>query len=202
MANVPSLLPAPQLPKAIEHRLTDLAERRMLSPARQAHYELRLVGATVLPQRQVIARTQYGTWLFVSHVEDPTARQYRGRIPIPAEQYRKLVELDRVGVVPDLVWLGHQQPDSWQEGDRVYVPAPRELREKDQRLELRLARGTELFVKRAGATLALAAAAPLAVGAAAVGALGAGLDPIILGGVRHPTLPVVQWVLLAQWEWE
>ena len=32
--------------------------------------------------------------------------------------------------------------------------------------------------------------------------LGAGLDPVVLGGVRHPTYPAVTWCVLAQWEWE
>lgn len=202
MSAAPPMLPA-LLPTAeVDQRLIQLAEHRMLSPARQAEYELRLVGSTVLPQRQVIARTKYGTWLFVDHVEDPTAHHYRGKIPIPEEQYAKLAVLDQAGVRPDVVWLGHEVHDDWREGEPVPVPAPRHLREKDQRLKVRLAKGTELFLKGAGATLALAAA-PLAVGAAAIGAgAGAGLDPIVFGGVRHPQAPVVMWVALAQWEWE
>jgi hypothetical protein len=170
----------------------------MLSPARERGYDLRLVGATVLPQKQVIARTDWGTWLFVDHVEDPTARQYRGKIPVPTDQLGRLRDLELAGVSPDLVWLGHQQPDTWQEGDPVDVPAPKHLREKDERLTRSLTVATQLFLRGVMATVSLAAA-PLAV----VGALaGAGLDPIVLGGVRHPDAPVVQWVLLAQWEWE
>lgn len=30
----------------------------------------------------------------------------------------------------------------------------------------------------------------------------AGLDPIVLGGVQHPALPVVNWTVLAQWNWD
>lgn len=82
-----SLLPAPRLNGDIEPRLIDLAQRWMLSPAREAGYELRLVEATVLPQRQVIARTEWGTWLFVDHVDDPTADAYGGDIPVPADQH-------------------------------------------------------------------------------------------------------------------
>jgi hypothetical protein len=182
----------------------ELAERRMLAPARQAQYELRLVGATVLPQRQRIARSKYGNWLFVDHLEDATrTKRFKGKLPIPAEQLTRLTTLDEAGVWPDVVWLGHEVDERWQEGDPVPVPTPRHLREKDERWALRLKRGTELFVKGAGATLALAAAAPLAVGAVAIGALGTGMDPIIFGGVRHPKTPdVVMWAALAQWEWE
>jgi hypothetical protein len=35
----------------------------------------------------------------------------------------------------------------------------------------------------------------------ALAALGAGADPIVLGGVVAPDAPVVEWALLAQWEW-
>jgi hypothetical protein len=169
----------------------------MLAPARESGYELRLLGATVLPQRQVIARSPHGTWMFVDHVADPTAERYRGKIPIPAEQHARLAALDRAGVRPDLVWLGHELPDSWREGHPVPVPAPAQLREKDQRLTARLRTATRLFLRGAGATLAVATT-PLAAAAA----LGAGLDPIVLGGVRHPEAPVVEWALLAQWDWE
>jgi hypothetical protein len=198
-----SLLPAPRLTTDLQPKLVELAERRMLSPAREVGYDLRLVGATVLPQRQVIARTQWGKWLFVSHFDDPTAKDYGGKIPIPAEQFKRLEELHRAGVRPDLVWLGHQLPDGWQEGEAVPVPAPAHLREKDKRLTQQLSFSTRLFVKGAAGLLAGAALAPLAAGAAVLGAAaGAGLDPIVLGGVQHPEAPVVQWVLLAQWEWQ
>ncbi len=44
------------------------------------------------------------------------------------------------------------------------------------------------------------------VGQTAAGAMAGvaliGLDPIVFGGVRHPTAPAVQWAVLAQWNWE
>ncbi len=190
-----SLLPAPRLGSKLEPRLRERAERQMLSPARERGYELRLLGATVLPQRQVIVRSQWGTWMFVDHLEDPTAELYAGHIPIPAEQHARLVELDRAGVDPDVVWLGHELPEHWREGEPVPVPAPAHIREKDQRLIERLGFATKLFLTGAAGTLGLAAA-PLALAA-----LGAGADPIVLGGVVAPDAPVVQWALLAQWEW-
>jgi hypothetical protein len=196
--SAPTLLPAPRITGAIEPALAELAEQKLLSPAREAGYDLRLVGATVLPQRQVIARTQWGKWLFVSHVHDPTAQQYGGKIPLPAAEHERLTELHLAGVRPDLVWLGHQLPDTWEAGQPVPVPSPAHLREKDERLTLRLAEATRLYIRGAGMLLTAATAAPLA----ALAALGAGLDPIVLGGVRHPQFPLVEWALLAQWEWE
>lgn len=197
-----SSLPAPLPDRDVERTLMALAEHRMLSPARKAGYELRLVGATVLPQRQTIAKTQWGTWLFVDHADDPTAKQYDGKIPMPEEQIARLAELDRLGVRPQLVWIGHQLPDGYVESEPLpkLVPVPRDLREKDERLKLRLTRATDLFVKGVATTLTVAALAPSAV---AVGAVGiAGLDPIVLGGVKHPGLPFVEWCVLAQWDWE
>jgi hypothetical protein len=192
-----SLLPAPRLSADLEPRLIELAEERMLSPARRQGYKVRLLGATVLPQRQVIARTSQGAWLFVDHVKDPTAKQYKGKIPVPVEQHARLTALARAGVRPDLVWLGHELPATWREGDAIpeLVPPPRHLREKDERLTQRLRVATELFLKGAAALLST----PFVVAGAIAEA---GLDPIVLGGVRHPEAPVVQWVLLAQWEWE
>jgi hypothetical protein len=183
-----SLLPAPQLDAEIERTLTELTEHRMLTPARRAGYELQLVGATVLPQRQTISRTQWGTWLFVDHTEDPTAEEYGGQVPIPTDQLAHLSMLDQHGVQPDLAWIIHQLPATYKDGDPLpqLVPAPRHLREKDERLSLWLAK----IIKRVkGAAKNLAEA-------------GAGLDPVVLGGVKHPELPVVQWCVLAQWEWE
>lgn len=199
MPHLPVLSTAP-LEEALETRLLERTESRVLSPAREAGYELRLLGATVLPQRQVIARTSWGTWLFVNHVDDPTADRY-GLVPVPADQHQHLTELDAVGVRPDLVWMAHELPATWRNSDPIpqLVPTPRHLREKDQRLTRHLKTATQLFVTGAGATLALAAA-PLALAGAV--AAGVGLDPIVLGGIKDEEHPVVQWVLLAQWDWE
>jgi hypothetical protein len=173
---------------AVTRALVELAEHRMLAPARSAGYELRLAGATVLPQRQTIARTKFGTWLFVDHADDPAAAQYRNRVPIPTQQLKRLAQLDRAGVRPELVWIGHQLPDTHKDGDPLtdIVPPPLHLRQKDESLKLWMEKLSKLFK---GVAEGLVAA-------------GAGLDPIILGGVKHPELPFVQWCLLAQWEWE
>jgi hypothetical protein len=195
-------LPAPLPDRNVERSLATLAEQRMLAPARQGGYELQLVGATVLPQRQTITRTKHGTWLFVDHAEDPTTKQYGGLLPIPAEQLDRLSELDRCGVSPQLVWIGHQLPRDYVESEPLpqLVPVPRDLREKDERLQLRLTRATDLFIKGTATILTGAALTPIAVAATVVGAIG--LDPIVFGGVKHPELPLVEWCVLAQWEWE
>lgn len=194
------LLPLPDVPPEsdVALALLDRAEQRLLAPARARGYELRLLGATVLPQRQVIARTPQGAWVFVDHVADPTALEYDGKIPIPAAEHAKLSELAAAGVRPDVVWLGHELPADYRDGEPIpqLVPSPAHLREKDQRLVQWLRTGSKLFLGFA-AGLGAAALSPLML----AGAL-AGLDPIVLGGVRHPELPVVQWVLLAQWAWE
>lgn len=198
------LLPAPQLSAEAEHELTELAEQRMLAPARRAGYELRLVGATVLPQRQTITRTQHGTWLFVDHLDDPTAAKYDGEIPVPRDQIPLLIELHRQGVQPDLLWLAHQLPDDYDEGEPFpqLVPEPRPLRELDERLTLQLAKALRVYLKGVLILLGMAASAPLVVVGGAATAVGVGLDPIIFGGVKHPQLPVVMWCALAQWDWE
>ena len=194
-----AVLPAPRSDLSVSSELAERTEARMLAPARQRGYELRLVGATVLPQRQVIARSQWGTWLFVDHAKDPTARQYGGKIPVPREQRAKLSDLAQAGVRPDLVWLAHELPASWTEGEAIpqLVPAPAHLREKDQRLVLRLRTVSDAALKAAGMTLRFAGTA-----ASSLTVLGAGLDPIVLGGIKHPRYPVVEWAVLAQWEWE
>lgn len=181
-------LPAPLPGDDIDRPLAALMEHRMLAPARRAGYELRLVGATVLPQRQTIERTKWGTWLFVDPLEDPTAREYHGRIPIPKEQLTKLTEIHRQGAHADVIRMAHQLPDSYRIGDPLpqLVPDRPDIREKDERLRLWLTKAGDIF-KGAAASLA---------------ATGAGLDPIILGGVKHPERPVVGWCVLAQWEWK
>lgn len=194
-----SLLPAPRVGGDVEPRLVKLADTRMLAPARAKGYELPVIGVTALPQRQqVVARSRHGeAWLFADHAEDPTAMAHRGRVPIPAGQYARLRDLDAAGVRPGVVWLAHQLPDGWEEGDPVPVPAPKQLRERDSRLARGLARASGM-VLRAGGLAARGAAALPAIGAA----VGAGLDPVVLGGVVDGQAQAALWVVLAQWDWE
>jgi hypothetical protein len=198
MSNM-SLLPAPQMSADVERNLVELAEQRMLAPARQAGHEMRLVGATVLPQGQTITQTAHGTWLFVDQADDPTATEYKGRIPVPDDQIPRLIEIGHYGFRPDFVCVGHELPENYRIGDPIpqLVPPPRELRELDERLTHILTKLMRLFFKIVRTILAAAAGAPVAVAAGLTG-----LDPIIFGGVKHPDLPIVMWCAIAQWEWE
>jgi hypothetical protein len=197
-------LPHPELNAEVKRDLIKLADRRMFAPAREAGYELQRVGVTMLPQEMKTVHTPYGTWLFVNHLDDPTADEYGEKLPIPNEQLARLHHLAELGVNPQNVWNGHEMPPTYKVDDPIprLVPPPKQLREKDQRLALQLATATKFFLMASGTLVAAAAAAPLAVAGGAVSVLGVGLDPIIFGGVRHPELPVVDWCVLAQWNWE
>jgi hypothetical protein len=192
------LLPIPRLSAEVKRTLCDLADERMIHPASEAGHELALLGATVLPQRQTIARTEHGNWLLVDHVDDPTADEYGGALPVPAEELGRLQTLDEAGVRPQLAWLGHQLPADYVDGDPIprLVPPPRELREKDERLTIALTRARSLLLTGLGGMLAATAALPLAPLALI------GSDPVIFGGVRHPQLPIVAWSVLCSWTWE
>lgn len=200
LARSPELFP-PSLAPAPIRTLSQRAEARLLAPAREADYELALLGATVLPQGQVIHRTRRGAWLLTDYRQDPTAALYGGRVPIPAEPHARLIELAAAGVAPDHLWLAHQLPGDWQPGQpaRGLVPDPRHLRERDERL-VRGLRAASITAMRAFAVgvlgLGAMAVAPLALVSAV------GLDPVVLGGVEHPELPLVGWVELARWEWQ
>jgi hypothetical protein len=191
----------PSLDPAATRTLSRRADTRLLTPAREHGYELRLLGATVLPRGQVIHRTRQGAWLLTEYKHDPTAASYGGRIPIPAEPHARLTALAAAGVAPDHVWLAHQLPEDWQPGQPadVLVPDPRHLRERDENLMRGLTAASRTAVR-------VLAVGGLALGAMALAPLamldGVGLDPVVLGGVQRPELPVVVWVELARWEWQ
>jgi hypothetical protein len=194
---VPFPTPEPEDGLAVRQTM-EIANERMLAPAGAAGYELPLVGATPPLHQRSIHRTPQGVWLFDDYVNDPTALEYKGEIPVPQGETERLVALWEAGVRAQYVWIGHQLPDDYQEGQPLprLVPAPRELREKDEKLKLNLTKAAKVLGVVAAGTLALAVS-PLALAAA-----GVGQDPIVLGGVRHPKAPVVAWCVLCQWEWE
>jgi hypothetical protein len=189
----------PRATTPVSRAVAELAERRMLAPARRAGVELQFLGTSPPPIHGEEHNLTSGVWKFVDHVDELTARDFSGRIPIPLEQIANLKRLRDVGVRPEHIWFAHQMPPHFRPGDPTpqLVPTPRELREKDERLTLTLTAASRLLLKGAGLALTAAAAPALAVAAA-----GAGLDPVILGGVEHPEHPLFGWCVLAQWEWE
>ena len=198
-----SLLPAPHVSVPVARTMNELAEHRMLAPARSAGIELQFLGITHPPVHEQEHKLPSGIWKFVDHVNDPTAREFGGKIPIPQAKIAELVQLRDACVCPQHLWIVHQMPHGYQPGEPTpqLVPVPRELREKDERLQVGLTAATRLFVKGAAVTLAAAAAPGAAILSAGAGAL-VGLDPVILGGVEHPTLPLFAWCAPAQWDWE
>lgn len=191
----PTLLPAPRVAHDVEVRLAELAESRIVAPARRAGHELRVVGSSRLPRReQVIVQTTNGPWLLVDHRDDPSADPYGGKLPIPKEILPTLDELDAAGVWPDHVWIGHELPNGWKEGDDLtnLIPPPAKLRRRDELL-LKTIRTVIRLTGQAVATTGAVALSPLAL---------IGADPVLLGGVQHPTEPLIVWVELARWNWK
>jgi hypothetical protein len=189
--------PTPAIAVSASATLAERAVNRMLSPAARAGLGLTVAGTTVLPREREICRSEHGDWLFVSYQDDPTAKYYGGKIPVPTAERQRLAALKDAGVRPDLIWLAHELPVGWDETQQLpnLVPVPPHLRRHDEALT-RTLRNTAMA---AGLLAATAIAAPLAIGAVAIAGM---LDPIVLGGVKHPNLPVVQWAVLAQWTWE
>lgn len=191
---VPTLLPAPRLTRDVEIQLAELTERRILNPARRAGHELTVIGPSRLPRREhVIVRTPKGPWLLVDHRDDPTTDPYRGKLPIPKDILTTLTKLDDAGACPDHIWIGHELPKQWKEGDNLtnLIPPPARLRQRDELLTKTI-RTTLHLTGKALTAAAVAALSPLAL---------IGTDPVLLGGVQHPTEPVVVWVELARWAW-
>lgn len=171
----------------------------MLEPARAAGIELTTVDPTAVPSSQQVCWTDFEAWLFTEFSDDPAARANGGKLPIPLRIHERLSTLADAGVDPDLVWLAHQLPETWLDGDPIpdLVPPPPHLHRIDELL-LTPVRGIK---KLAGLISVGVREIPLGVAAFIDGAT-SGLDPVVLGGVMHPTLPIVQWAVLAQWTWE
>lgn len=185
-------------------RLMAETNRRMLRPARSVGCHLRPIGVSRPPRgrvRETIA-TDTGPWLLVDYRDDPVVQQ-RGDLPVPPTVLTDLKRLRKTTFDPDLILIGHQQKPGWLDGDPIApVPAPRHLRELDERIRQRLEFGSELLFRGLGGLL-LIAASPLALGAVIFsGSGGVGLDPIVIGGVAHPELPLIEWVMICKWSYE
>lgn len=187
--------------------VTELAEplrRKLLEPGRKIGYDLPQLGLSPLPEERTFWQAPTGSWwLFDSFERDPTAQQFGGRIPVPAEPHAKLTELQAGGLAADLIWIGHELDPDWSPGRPLptLVPSPPAgtTRPPGESPSTGAAFATHLAqaLYRAGQKLGRGS---LSFGAA-VGASLAELDPVVLGGVKHPRAPVVAWVELARWTW-
>lgn len=172
----------------LDRPLATLIERHMLAPARKAGVELTFAGVTKMPDgRPQIESTRWGSWLFASSSADPTA-DWLHRIPFPPDQLDRLKLLYQHNVDPEIISIAHQLPASYRDGDPLprLVPDPPRMREKDEQIRRWLVKAKDA-VKGVAAGFADAATK---------------LDPLILGGMKHPDLPLVGWCVLAYWEWE
>jgi hypothetical protein len=221
----------PSRPLAVTERteLAEQLERDIFGPARAIGRNLPTArGPSEQPSSPCIWQDGSRSWYFASYLEDPSADE-SGRIPVPQEQLARLEELFRAGVHCDLVWIGHELPETWKPGDPL-VPEPPRTRRQREALDTAVT-GLSSGVKKAAdaaetvgrgvekATLGAAmVTAGLAAGVAAAGvaavlpvvtaAAGApasallviGMDPVVLGGIIHSSGSVM-WVELARWNW-
>jgi hypothetical protein len=177
---------------------------RVMAPAASIGADVPFLGILPIPDRPYVQRTNAGSFFFVSsYLDDPGLRR-DGRIAIPKDHLLRLQQLRTAGVSVDEIWIGHQLPESWREGDAVptLVPSPPLYRELDASMGHVIATGVAALGQaiRVGATTLLSVAGAVATGVAGSVA-SVGTDPIILGGIRHPEHRSAAWVLLAKWDW-
>lgn len=159
-----------------------------------------------IPAGPLVQQTPHGTWFFAAdYLDDPGLRQDRV-IAIPDRELTRLQRLRDAGVSVDLVWIAHELPAHWRPEMPLplIVPDAPRYRQLDQSLEKFVIGAAQLTFKAArDIPIATAAAGALGVGmVAGIATAGVGVDPVILGGVQHPSEPIAFWVVLAQWEWE
>ncbi len=174
-------------------------ETRVFKPARRIGENLQIVGVSAFPERSCVARTAAGTWFFgVEYSSDPGLQQ-DGVIAVPADELVRLRSLGAAGLSVDLVWIAHELPATWDPNQPLpqIVPDAQRYGELDVSLE----RGVKALINTSLKAAKLAAHS-LATAAKAVASPLQGLDPVILGGVRHSHEPVVAWAVLAKWNWQ
>ena len=186
--------------------LEEPVRRLLLDPARSiGRDDVELVGITEIPRHPIVRQTENGMWFFAAdYLADPgLARD--GGIAIPRKELARLAALREAGVRPDLIWIAHELPAGWNPELPLpaLVPDPPLMRDLDSGLERFVVATTSASVQVArGIAIGLALGVGLAVGVAAGSVALVGLDPVVLGGVRHPDRPVVAWANLAEWVWE
>lgn len=184
------LRPAP----ALRQRL----ERQVFAPARQLGEELALVAITEPPPPvSILHPPQGGTWIATRHDSDPVAAA-RGALHAPEKEIKRLTHLQRGGVDPDVILVGHELRSRWKPGDPVppaFLPGESSTvgRVLDvQAATIEAARGLLRAMRRIGIGLGAAAAVGLANLAF--------VDPFVLGGVRDPQTGLIGWVPLGAWD--
>lgn len=202
-----SLVTARRARPQVDPAFARLLERRVLAPARAVDEELAVVAVTEPPRPvQVLYPPHGGTWIAALHGTDPVALA-RGATYAPPREIRRMKQMRRAGVDPDLVLILHELAGHWRQGDPVpdaYAPGARAT--------VGRVVATQAGMFEVGRTLLRAAAgaterAARGIGAATVGAAAGlaevvALDPVVLGGVRCPDTGLVAWVKLASWHEE
>lgn len=179
---------------------------RLLQPARSiGRHDVGIVAVTPIPQQPIIQQTPGGTWFFASDYREDPGLVRDGSIAIPQEHLDELWRLHCAGVHPDLLWIAHEIPEGWAPGKPLpdLVPSAPRVQTLDAELErfVRLTVRASAEVAR-GIAIVTGVTVGLAVGAAVAPLALAGLDPVVLGGFRHPTEPIAAWAPLAAWEWK
>jgi hypothetical protein len=182
-------------PSAVSTELAASVEQRLLTPAASIGTELPVIGVSEVPHQPVLAYAGDRPWYFCDYIEDPTARQFGGYIPVPEVEHRRLVKLRDAGVHADLVWLAHEVPATWHEGEELLDLVPPDVRPV-------VRPGT---VTVGGQQRAVQVVRRMAEGAfGGLRTLAANLerlDPIVLAGVIDSTGEQAAWVELCRWSW-
>ncbi len=185
-------------PPLVSTELEPLVERQLLAPAASIGIDLPVVGVSEVPRQPVLTYAGNRPWYFCNYIEDPTARQFGGYIPVPeAEHVRLTAQLD-AGVRPNVVWLAHEVPATWREGQELPNLVPPDVRPvvrpgavtvSGQRLSVQVVRRAVDFAT------GVAANRPRVINELRH------LDPIVLGGVTDAAGEYAAWVELARWDW-
>jgi hypothetical protein len=182
-------------PSAVSTELAASVEQQLLTPAASIGVEPPLVGVSDVPRQPVLAYAGDRPWYFCNHVDDPTARQFGGRVPVPDANHRHLVALRGAGVHADLIWLAHELPDGWHEGEALPNLVPADIRPvvRPGTMTIGGQRQTIQVVRRMvegtfGGLRALSRSLE-------------NLDPIVLAGITDATGEQVAWAELTRWTW-
>ena len=182
---------------AVRTELDELLRVRVQERAATIGRDLPVFGITKRVTEPERVRSELGSWYFVNGFADPTIRTFGGQ-PIPESIQRELRALANTGLQLDRIWVAHELPPDWPDDAPLpqLVPDQPGIRRTDESL-MKFANAFARMTVLVAKGIAVGTAG-LVVGAASVTA---GLDPLVLGGVDHPTEPATIWVVLARWDW-